>query len=107
MFVFFRTYHFILLLCCFVLTTNVFAESSYRVDHRNHSYWIGEPGSGEAMIADALIARPIGLITTVGGSAIYVVSLPFSLLGGNEKKAREKLVKEPASYTFKRPLGEF
>ena len=59
------------------------------------------------MIADTLIARPIGLLTTVAGSAIYVVSLPFSLLGGNEEMAREKLVKEPASYTFKRPLGEF
>lgn len=97
----------IILLCCFALPTSTFAEEYYYDDRYHHGYWIGEPGSGEAMVADALVARPIGLLTTVAGSVIYVVSLPFSLLGGNEEMAREKLVKEPAGYTFKRPLGEF
>ena len=59
------------------------------------------------MIADALVARPVGLVAMVVGSAVYVVSLPFSLLGGNEKQARQKLVVEPTEFTFKRPLGEF
>lgn len=59
------------------------------------------------MIADVIVARPIGLMATVVGSTVYVVSLPFSLLGGNEEQAREKLVKEPTAFTFKRPLGEF
>ena len=44
---------------------------------------------------------------TVAGAAVYTVSLPFSLLGGNERAAREQLVYEPARFTFKRPLGEF
>lgn len=61
---------------------------------------------GEKMVLDAVVLRPIGLITTVAGAAIYTVSLPFSLLGGNEPAARENLVKEPARYTFKRPLGD-
>ena len=97
----------IILLCCSALPAGTFAEEYYHGGRYHHGYWIGEPGSGEAMVADTLIARPIGLLTTVVGSAIYVISLPFSLLGGNEEMAREKLVKEPASYTFKRPLGEF
>ena len=61
---------------------------------------------GEKMVLDAVVLRPIGLVTTVAGSVIYTISLPFSLLGGNEPAAREKLVKEPARYTFKRPLGD-
>ena len=61
---------------------------------------------GEKMVFDAVVLRPAGLITTVAGSAIYTISLPFSLLGGNEKEARENLVKNPARYTFKRPLGD-
>jgi hypothetical protein len=32
--------------------------------------------------------------------------LPFSLLGGNVGESAEKLVAEPARYTFTRPLGE-
>jgi hypothetical protein len=61
---------------------------------------------GEKMVLDAIVLRPIGLATTVAGTAIYTISLPFSLLGGNEPAARETLVKDPARYTFKRPLGE-
>jgi len=84
--------------------------SASGASHVHYSYYgngFVESGSAEAMVADALVARPIGLVSTVVGSAVYVVSLPFSLLGGNEKQAREKLVKEPSAFTFKRPLGEF
>ncbi len=57
---------------------------------------------------DLVLVRPFGLIATALGSAIFVVSLPFSAsVEGGVKQASEKLVKEPARYTFKRPLGEF
>lgn len=62
--------------------------------------------SGEAMAADVLLLRPLGIVATVLGSAAFVVSLPFSALGGNVGQAADKLVAEPAAYTFKRPLGE-
>ncbi|MBT8125613.1 MAG: hypothetical protein KJO81_12355 [Gammaproteobacteria bacterium] len=100
---------FLILLCsCFVFTANVYAgDVSYRYHSSYHGYHFAESGSAEAMVADVIVARPIGLVASVVGSAVYVVSLPFSLLGGNEKQAREKLVKEPTAFTFKRPLGEF
>ena len=63
--------------------------------------------SAEAMTADLLVIRPLGIVATVVGSAIFIVSLPFSALGGNTKTACQKLVKDPAKFTFKRPLGEF
>lgn len=63
--------------------------------------------SGEAMVADFLIIRPLGIVSVVLGSAFYVVSLPFSLLGGNAGDAADKLVVEPAKFTFVRPLGNF
>jgi hypothetical protein len=65
-----------------------------------------EPGGG-AMIYDMVVVRPIGLAATVIGSAFWLVSLPFSASGDNFDTATKKLVKEPAAYTFKRPLGEF
>ena len=88
----------------FIGLNNVLASESR---HDYHENGLGVSGSAEAMVADVIIARPIGLATTVIGSAVYVVSLPFSLLGGNEKQAREKLMKDPIEFTFKRPLGEF
>ncbi|WP_104204330.1 hypothetical protein [Billgrantia saliphila] len=61
--------------------------------------------SGGAMIADALIARPLLAVATLGGTALFVVSLPFSALGGNVDAAAETLVKTPAQATFRRCLG--
>ena len=90
-----------------MLSMNVQASDPSHVYYSYHGGNFGTSGSAEAMVADVIIARPVGLVTTVVGSTVYVVSLPFSLLGGNEKQAREKLVKEPAAFTFKRPLGEF
>ena len=65
-----------------------------------------EPGGG-AMMYDMVVIRPVGLVATVVGSAFWLISLPFSALGDNVDAATEKLVKDPAGYTFKRPLGEF
>ena len=63
-----------------------------------------DPG---AMTMDLVLARPGGLVATVAGTAIFVVSLPFSALGGNTGEAFDSLVANPAAYTFQRPLGDF
>lgn len=61
--------------------------------------------SGGAMIADALLARPLLAAATLGGTAVFLVSLPFSALGGNVNSAAETLIKTPAEATFRRCLG--
>lgn len=61
--------------------------------------------SGAAMTLDALIARPLLAAATVGGSAVFVVSLPFTLLGGGVGEAADTLIKTPAEATFRRCLG--
>ncbi|MGI0119213.1 hypothetical protein [Zooshikella sp. RANM57] len=64
-----------------------------------------EDPSGFAMAGDLLVARPLLLGATVLGTAFYVVSLPFSLPGGNADQAAETLIGIPARATFKRCLG--
>ena len=59
------------------------------------------------MLVDLVIARPAGLVAPIAGSVIFVVALPFSLLGGNTDETWESLVVSPAEYTFTRPVGEF
>lgn len=59
-----------------------------------------------SMLIDGAIARPLGLGATVVGTAIWIVTLPFSALGGNVREATDKLIVEPARFTFTRPLGE-
>lgn len=58
-----------------------------------------------SMTADAVLARPALFATTVIGTGLFVITLPFTLLSGSVQQAGEVLVGEPAKATFKRCLG--
>jgi hypothetical protein len=60
----------------------------------------------EAIVADTLVLRPIGLASIVAGAAVFIASLPFALLTGSTGKAADRLIGDPVRYTFTRPLGE-
>jgi len=65
-----------------------------------------EIGDDVAIILDLLILRPVGLVATVGGTLIFVGSLPISIPTGSVGKTFRALMVKPASYTFWRTLGE-
>jgi len=65
----------------------------------------GDLAAGK-MIVDVLLVRPLGLVATATGTALFIASFPFSLMGRNVKAAAKKMVIEPAKYTFVRPLGD-
>jgi hypothetical protein len=46
------------------------------------------------------------LVGTAVGVTAFVVSLPFTALGGNMDEAADQLVMRPVKYTFVRPLGD-
>ncbi|HAO19602.1 MAG TPA: multidrug transporter [Desulfobacteraceae bacterium] len=56
---------------------------------------------------DLLISRPLGILATVAGGAIFLVSLPISAMTGQTRMVYDKMVREPARYAFKRPIGDF
>jgi len=64
------------------------------------------PDAG-AMVADFIILRPVGIVGLVTGFTFFVLSSPFSALGGNIGAAWSQMVADPAKYTFARPLGDF
>ena len=66
-----------------------------------------EENSAEQMFVDFLLLRPLGIAVTAFGTAMFIVSLPFSASGGNVKEAFLEMMVEPAKFTFARPLGDF
>ena len=70
-------------------------------------YFEREDPSGGMMIYDFILVRPVGIVATAVGGVFYIISLPFSALGDNTDEAAQALVKDPAAYTFQRPLGDF
>ena len=66
---------------------------------------IDESPNEFAMVGDLLVARPIGAVMTVGGAAVWLVSLPFTVLAGHSSEAAATLIGGPAEATFMRCLG--
>jgi hypothetical protein len=88
----------VLLFLCATSLVHATADSSYTTRT--------EDVSAETIIADGLLLRPGGLVATVVGTAVFVVTLPFSIPTKSVDKAAQKLIVDPARYTFVRPLGQ-
>jgi len=62
---------------------------------------------GFVVVADAVIARPVGLVSLVVGTAFFIVAFPFAATSGSLGTTADTLVGEPFRFTFTRPLGDF
>lgn len=65
-----------------------------------------EDGSAEVIAVDVLIVRPVCLVATIVGSAIFLVALPIAIATHSTRETCRKLVGLPARATFVRPLGD-
>ena len=60
-----------------------------------------------AILGDLVILRPFGIIFTGLGVVGTVAALPFSIPTGSVGTVAQKLIADPFSFTFNRPLGVF
>ena len=65
------------------------------------------------MAADLVLVRPVGFVSMVTGTLLFILSLPFSFseetMDENRVEIGENLNKfivEPSKYTFNRRLGD-
>ena len=78
--------------------TAVTAQADDRID---------DSPSAAAMAVDFLLVRPLGLVATVAGTGLFLVQLPFDLFIKDAPAVpAQKLVVDPAQFTFTRPLGK-
>jgi len=82
----------------------IIASSSVSVAQPRH---YEEDLSEGDVLADLLLARPLGAVGSALGLALHGVGLIFSVPGENFGDAGEVLVEAPLNYTFNRPLGRF
>ena len=62
--------------------------------------------TGEQMALDLVIVRPLSLVGTVLGTVVFIVALPINAVTLNFADPARRLIVEPATYTFVRPLGD-
>jgi hypothetical protein len=86
-----------------ILATTLTLTSQLAVAEDVHVKSNATPGT---TAYDILVVRPVGLVATVAGSAVFILGLPFSLISDSTEESAQQLVVKPANYTFSRPLGQ-
>jgi len=61
--------------------------------------------SAAVVAADGLIARPLGLATTIAGTGLFLLTLPFSVPSGSVNESGRGMIGRPGGWTFVRPMG--
>lgn len=100
----FRTSAVVLALTSGLLALSAQAEVVQQNASGDPLYTVEAP-KGYAMVGDLVIARPLLIGATAIGAAAFIVSLPFTALGGNVGEAAQSLVVEPGREAFVRCLG--
>lgn len=98
----FRTTAALLALCMSLMTVSASAASSNASG--NPIYEVEAPPA-YSIVADVVIARPLLIAATVIGAGLFVVTLPFSAMGGGIGRTGKALVVEPGKAAFVRCLG--
>ena len=62
--------------------------------------------SGEAILADVLLVRPLGIAALAVGIGGCFVTLPFAASSNTGERAGRAFLQQPFDYTFRRPLGD-
>jgi len=91
-----------ILISCLILPQSLWAQDAAMMAREGA---VDEDPNAFAMVGDFFVARPIGLVLTAGGAALWLVSLPFTLLAGNANEAADTLILGPGEQTFMRCLG--
>lgn len=58
------------------------------------------------VMSDIFIVKPLGVVSLVAGTAMYIVSLPIALFTRSEPETKRIFLEEPYKFTFNRPLGD-
>lgn len=91
-----------------LLTLTLIATSLYSTGWAGQDNSLGrnDPVAHEWNALDVLVARPIGVIAGIVGSAIFVVSLPFTIPTGGVQDAADIFIVKPFQFSFVRQFPD-
>jgi hypothetical protein len=64
-----------------------------------------EETSSPEILLDIVFLRPLGLLSTIVGTSVFLVSLPITIPTKSADEVASKMVYAPFNYTFRRPVG--
>ena len=69
--------------------------------------WVREDPVGQGWSAvDLMIARPLGVAAGIVGTAIFIISLPFTIPTGGVADAADMFITKPFQFSFTRKFPD-
>jgi hypothetical protein len=65
-----------------------------------------DPIAHEWSLIDLFVARPLGIAAGIGGSAVFVVTLPFTVPSGSVGDAASMFIFQPFEFSFLREVPD-
>lgn len=93
---------FTLLLTVFLIVTSL-SSIGWAGDN---SLGRNDPIAHEWAMLDVLFARPMGIVAGIFGSAVFVVSLPFTIPTGGVRDAADMFIVKPFQFSFVRQFPD-
>jgi len=89
-----------------VLVVSIFTVSLQAPGWTEEKWTKEDPTRDEWNMIDLLIARPMGVAAGIIGTAVFIVSLPFTIPTGSVDEAGRMLVVEPFKFSFVRKFPD-
>ena len=92
-----------------VLAGFLFAPAVVWGQDQDREVWGQGPDkpTGTEIVADLVLARPLGIMGLAVGTGLFLVSYPFAVVTGSAKSTADALVAAPYEFTFERHLGTY
>lgn len=88
------------------LITSLLIGFSYSLGFAELEWTEDDPVTDEWKVIDLIIARPIGVIAGIFGTAVFIVSLPFTIPTKSVDKAANFLIERPFKFSFIREFPD-
>jgi len=89
-----------------LLTVSLLIGGLYSTGWAGDNLRRDDPMSQGWSLVDLLVARPLSVLTGIGGSAIFVVTLPFTLPSGTANDAANMFIVQPFQFSFRREVPD-
>jgi len=94
---------FSLLLLTLLLVTGSLYSTGWAEDDK----WVrSDPVGQEWSAADLIVARPIGVVAGILGTAVFIASLPFTIPTGGVGDAANMFIVQPFQFSFTREFPD-
>ena len=92
--------------CALLLTILIIFTHSMAFAKERHAPKLDSDYASIYVITDILFIRPLGFVGFLGGSVLFIATLPVAVATKSIDRTKQAFILDTYDYTFKRPLGD-